>query len=168
MKLIVIAGALIGTAITVSAVTAAVVSERFARIVVNDELVVRGGSTKAITIIPTAANMYAPIKWVDRKGCVTAMIVAHEETSDRSSTHNHLSIYSGGKAPAGGGCAERKSVIDVQFGTDDRLVTVEDARLRLRRSAKLELQAENGRYFQIAVTADGELTVTKAKPVANP
>ena len=153
-------------AVATSAITSALVAAYYQAAQGGGEVTIRGGNTKALTIVPAAPNAYAPVKWLDQKGCVMAMIVAHEQTTDRASTHNHFSIYTAGAPPADGSCAGRKGVVDIQFGTDDRLITVEDARLRIRKSARLELQSADGRYHEIAVGEDGNLSLQPAQPIA--
>lgn len=116
-------------------------------------IIVKGSKTKAITIIPTAENEYAPVAWKDQKGNIVAMIVAHEKQTD-GAVHNHLSIYT-----AGSDRAKRVSRIDVQFGTDDPIVSFEKINVLLKKDAKLLLPDEQGGVVQVYV--DGGVVKTR-------
>lgn len=124
------------------------------------EVVIRGGSTKAVTIIPTADNQYAPIAWKDQKGNIVAMIVAHEKQTN-GDVHNHLSIYTAGKDRT-----KRVSRIDVQFGTDDPIVSFEKINVLLKKDAKLLLPDEKGGVVQV-YSEDGVLKTRKTAYTTN-
>lgn len=108
------------------------------------ELVVNGSGTKAITIKPTAANEYAPVKWLDQAGNNIAMIVAHENQTE-GAVHNHLSIYTADKDRT-----KRTGRIDIQFGVDDPIISFEKINVMLKDSAKLLLKdTKDGKVYQV-------------------
>lgn len=109
------------------------------------ELVVNGSKTKAITIKPTAANEYAPVRWLDQNGNIVAMIVAHELQTE-GATHNHLSIYTADKDRT-----KRTGRIDIQFGVADPVVSFEKVNVLLKKDAKLLLPDESGGVVQVYV-----------------
>lgn len=107
-------------------------------------LIVKGSKTKAVTIVPTAANEYAPVAWKDQQGNIVAMIVAHELQTN-GAVHNHLSIYTADKDRT-----KRVSRIDVQFGVDDPIISFEKINVMLKDSAKLLLKdTKDGKVYQV-------------------
>lgn len=118
----------------------------------TEELIIKGGKSKGITIKPTADNEYAPVKWEDQDGNNVAMIVAHEKSTN-GKTHNHLSIYTCGKDRK-----KRVSRVDMQFGTDDPILSFEHVRVRFKGGkSQLELRSENGTYFAIRINDEGRI-----------
>lgn len=126
------------------ATTALAADGTFDKVTVK-ELVVNGSKTKAITIKPTAANEYAPVRWLDQNGNIVAMIVAHELQTE-GATHNHLSIYTANKDRT-----KRTGRIDIQFGVDEPAVSFEKINVLLKKDAKLLLPDEKGGVVQVYV-----------------
>lgn len=108
-------------------------------------VIVNGSKTKGVTIIPTANNEYAPVAWKDKNGNIIAMIVAHEISTD-GKQHNHLSIYTANKDRT-----KRTGRVDIQFGTDDPMISFEKVNVLLKKDAKLLLPDEKGGVVQIYV-----------------
>jgi len=106
-------------------------------------IIIKGGNTKAITIIPTSDNQYAPVAWKDQQGNIVAMIVAHEKQTG-GAVHNHLSIYTADKDRS-----KRVSRIDTQFGVDDPIISFEKINVMLKKDAKLLLPDEKGGVVQV-------------------
>lgn len=124
--------------------------ETFTHVIINGE------STRALTIRPTGDGKYAPVKWEDQNGNNVAMIVVHEETGS-GTPHRHLSIYT-----CGADRSTRLSVIDIDYGTDDRRCTFEDLRVIIGVGAEFILRAPNGSYYTLKVDNNGVLTTESA------
>lgn len=121
--------------------------------ITTKEIIINGSKTKAITIIPSAENEYAPIAWKDQQGNIVAMIVAHEKQTE-GAVHNHLSIYTANKDRT-----KRTGRIDIQFGSDDPIVSFEKVNVLLKKDAKLLLPDEKGGVVQ--VYSDGGIVKTR-------
>lgn len=121
---------------------------------INEQIIT--GKPAEIWLIASDKSEYPTLRFADKDKNVMGMITCHEDTSS-GAAHNHCSWYAG--SSDWNNCQAsscRKSILDIEFGNDWQVVSVE-SRFRIKSSAgQFEFRGENGSYYKLAVDSNDD------------